>query len=72
MAIKSGQEARKTRTKPRETGHPYQEFMNTSLWETIDKAIDDLVKNRDIQETTDRSYIVGYICKKLSKFRMNY
>ena len=31
----------------------------------MDKAIDDLVENGDLTETTRREYIVGYICKKL-------
>jgi hypothetical protein len=33
----------------------------------VDEAINDLVKNRDLIETTRRDYIVGYICEKLQR-----
>lgn len=57
----------KTKTKRPKINHPYQQYIDSSLWKTVDKAIDDLVKNKDIEETTDRSYIVGYLCKQLSE-----
>jgi hypothetical protein len=44
---------------------PYEAFRGTPAWETIDKAINDLVENGDIVETTRRDYIVGCICEKL-------
>jgi len=44
---------------------PYEEFKTTHIWEVLDKAIQDLVDNSDIEEKTDRSYIVGYLCKTL-------
>ena len=31
----------------------------------MDKGIDDLVNNKDIEENTQRAYIVGYLCKLL-------
>jgi hypothetical protein len=34
---------------------------------TVERAIQDLVENHDIAETTRREYIVGYICKQLEK-----
>ena len=34
----------------------------TPLWAVINKGIEDLVKNNDIEETTNREYIVGYLC----------
>ncbi|MGD0631503.1 MAG: hypothetical protein ABR987_19405 [Terracidiphilus sp.] len=39
--------------------------MDAPVWEVVNAAIDDLVKNGDLVETTRRDYIVGYICKKL-------
>ncbi len=42
---------------------PYIEFESTELWSVINQAIEDLVENTDIIETTDRKYIVGYLCK---------
>ncbi len=47
----------------KEIKHPYKEYEQTQLWELIDKAIDDLVENQDIELTTRKEYIVGYLCK---------
>jgi len=66
MADKSGQAARRTKTSDK-IEHPYTEFEDTKLWRVIDKAVDDLVENRDLTETTDRRYIVGYLCNKIVK-----
>lgn len=43
----------------------YKDFTTTSTWKVLDKAIQDLVDNLDIEEKTDRRYIVGYLCKTL-------
>jgi hypothetical protein len=45
--------------------HLYTQFENTPLWNLISKIIDDLVENDDIEEKTQREYIVGYIITKL-------
>lgn len=66
MAEKSGRAVRKTKTSDK-IEHPYTEFEGTKLWRVIDKAIDDLVKNQDLTETTARRYIVGYLCKKIDR-----
>ncbi len=47
--------------------HPYESFEDTPVRKTIDKAINDLVKNGDIEEKTPRHCIVGYLCKALQK-----
>ena len=44
---------------------PYKKFEFTARWDVINRTIEDLVENKDIQETTDRKYIVGYLCKAL-------
>lgn len=44
---------------------PYHLYKGTKVWEIVEKAIQDLIGNRDIAETTRRDYIVGYICKQL-------
>ena len=44
---------------------PYEKFESTIIWNVVDRAIDDLVNNTDIEEKTDRGYIVGYLCKIL-------
>lgn len=69
MAEKSGRVAPKTETRSGygKVTHPYQKFENKQLWLVIDEAINDLVENRDITETTHRSYIVGYLCKKIDE-----
>ncbi|MCB0741604.1 MAG: hypothetical protein R2796_06260 [Chitinophagaceae bacterium] len=48
-----------------EIKHPYQEYEKSNLWELISKAIDDLVKNQDIELTTRKEYVVGYLCKAI-------
>ena len=45
--------------------HPYTDYEDTRLWKAVEKAIEDLVKNKDLEETMARPYIVGYICKSL-------
>ena len=47
--------------------HPYEQFEGTPLWGAINKGIDDLVENNDIEETTRREYIVGYLCKLINE-----
>jgi len=45
--------------------HPYKEFEGLVLWQSIDKAIKELEGNNDIQLTTARELVVGYLCKSL-------
>jgi hypothetical protein len=44
---------------------PYEQYRGTEIWEIVDEAISNLMKNQDIAETTRRDYIVGYLCQKL-------
>ena len=46
---------------------PYDPYKGTKVWEIVEEAIQDLVKNRDIAEITRRDYVVGYICKQLER-----
>jgi hypothetical protein len=46
---------------------PYELYRGTKVWLNVEKAIHDLVENRDIVETTSRDYIVGYICKQMQQ-----
>lgn len=50
--------------------HPYKQFENTRLWNVINKAIEELVENDDIEEKTQREYIVGYISKLINESTM--
>lgn len=52
-------------------GFPYKEYENSELWKVVHRAIGELVENSDIQETTDRTYVVGYICKALCDSEIN-
>ncbi len=49
--------------------HPYKEFEKTRLWKALNKGIRDLVANHDLKEITSREYIVGYLCKVLTRRR---
>jgi hypothetical protein len=46
--------------------HPYGEFEGTRLWATVDAAVAELVHNRDVQLTTARDYVIGYLCRALT------
>jgi hypothetical protein len=46
---------------------PYDKYHNLKLWKVLEKSIKDLVKNQDLQETTDRYYIIGYLIKNIDK-----
>jgi hypothetical protein len=45
--------------------HPYAELEGTPLWDNVDRAIKALLKNGDVELTTRREYVVGYICHKI-------
>jgi len=45
--------------------NPYVEEENTQQWRSVNKAIGDLVQNKDLIERTPREYIVGYICSRI-------
>lgn len=47
--------------------HPYKHLEETSLWKVIDKEINNLVENNDLEEITSRECIVGYLCKLINK-----
>jgi hypothetical protein len=49
--------------------HPYVDYEADPLWPLIEKGIADLVKNQDLIEQTNRNYIVGHLCKVVSKGR---
>jgi hypothetical protein len=49
--------------------HPYKEFEKTGLWRALNKGIRDLVDNQDLKEIERREYIVGYLCKVLTRCR---
>lgn len=46
---------------------PYAQFKKLKAWKVVDRAIEDLVENQDMIETTVRKCIVGYILKRLSE-----
>ena len=50
--------------------HPYIEFEKTPVWKLIDTAIVELERNRDIQLTTKREYVIGYLCQQLASKRI--
>ena len=45
--------------------HPYIKFENAALWKVIDAEITDLEKNKDLQLSTAREYVVGSLCQQL-------
>jgi hypothetical protein len=47
--------------------HPYVEFRDYAAWDIVDRAINDLIENHDINETTVHELIVGYLVKSLAE-----
>jgi hypothetical protein len=45
--------------------HPYKEYEKTELWLKLEKALNDLTENKDIEITTSPEYVIGYLCKSL-------
>jgi hypothetical protein len=43
----------------------YLEFRGYEAWNVVDRAINDLIENQDLEETTVHQLIVGYIVKAL-------
>jgi hypothetical protein len=47
--------------------NPYGAFSGSPQWATIDRAIRELAENRDLIETTQHEYVVGFLCKALAE-----
>lgn len=50
-----------------QSAHPYVLWEGTALWKAIEKAVADLVENKDLTEKAHRDYIIGYICKMVDR-----
>lgn len=46
--------------------HPYKAFEGTALWDTLDAALTELQSNRDIELSTSRELVIGFLCQQLS------
>jgi hypothetical protein len=65
MAENSGRMRGKTEAKRKASAgisHPYRRYEGTIPWLRINKALDALIQNGDLEEKTNRLYITGYIC----------
>lgn len=45
---------------------PYEKYRNSKLWEVVEKALDALEDNRDINITTHSDYVIGYLVQSLA------
>ncbi|MEI7833886.1 MAG: hypothetical protein WCJ56_11905 [bacterium] len=45
--------------------HPYEEYENSELWIIVEKALEELVRNKDIILCTRKEYIIGYLLKSI-------
>ena len=52
---------------PKGQTHPYMRWDGTPLWRAVEKAVADLVQNRDLVEDEYHEYIVAYICKIIDR-----
>jgi hypothetical protein len=64
VAIKFGLMALKIKTN-KVMNHPYVQYEDTFLWNTIKDAIGQLKTNKDIEIITNEKYIIGFLCKSL-------
>jgi hypothetical protein len=46
--------------------HPYEAFEGSELWRVIDTTVAELEENGDLELTTHRRYVIGYLCKRLT------
>ena len=46
--------------------HPYKQFENTALWTILEKSLNELVSNNDIELLTPYEYVIGYLCQQLA------
>jgi hypothetical protein len=44
----------------------YDKYKQNPLWEKVSKLIDELEENQDIEITTVRDYVIGYLVKNLA------
>lgn len=49
--------------------HPYKDLEETEIWKKVSQGIDDLVKNQDINITTQKEYVIGYLCKMIIEIK---
>ena len=45
--------------------HPYENYKGNELWQVIERALDDLIKNQDIVLQTRDDYVIGFIVKSI-------
>ncbi|HEY1686866.1 MAG TPA: hypothetical protein VGG19_19045 [Tepidisphaeraceae bacterium] len=61
MAIRTQEQEQKMN----ERRSPYERYKKDKLWPIVNKAVGALVRNGDLAEKTDRTYIVGYLVQLL-------
>jgi hypothetical protein len=47
--------------------NPYEQYENTELWKIVENAINQLIKNQDVVLTTQKEYVIGFLCKQISE-----
>ena len=53
--------------RPEKFNHPYTQYENSYLWDTVQRAVTDLVENKDLILQTREEYVIGYICKAIKR-----
>ncbi len=48
------------------SSHPYDAYEHLPAWKVLDKAMQELIDNGDVEATTARQHIVGYLTKQLA------
>jgi hypothetical protein len=48
---------------------PYDKYKSLKEWGIIEKALNGLIKNKDISITTNPDYVIGFLIKNLKKIK---
>jgi hypothetical protein len=46
---------------------PYEKYKNSELWIKLNDILKELEENQDIEITTHRDYVIGYLCENLQQ-----
>lgn len=49
---------------------PYSEFEGSLIWLLIENTLAELEENQDIEITTRRKYVIGFICKSFCESKI--
>ncbi len=46
---------------------PYEKYKESELWMKLNDILEELEENQDIEITTHKDYVIGYLCENLQQ-----